>query len=74
MTETFDQNLDRLAELADNWDSYGARPVTGDAIAVARSIRATANNDGGLTIHISGTVEIELCREGGVKALLWERN
>lgn len=56
-----------LAELVDDWDSYGAEHVTDEALAVLRNLCAVPLKDGGIQIewHCSGwDVEVEVNRHG----------
>lgn len=72
--------LDRLAVLAPDWDSYGARPIAPAAIATARQVVAFIAGCGGLppqpvpTVHggvllDAGDVEIVVYPDGTVEVL-----
>jgi len=66
------KQLDELATLEPNWDSYGAEPIDQRAIITARQmidgICVVSLNDGGVQIEI-GCVEIEIAPQGHVSTV-----
>lgn len=73
------ERLKELEALKENWDTYGARPITKEAIEAARSFLSTLTvvpcSDGGVQIeaHAIGIdVEIEIGPNGGVRTITAE--
>lgn len=63
--------LDEFAALEDGWDSYGAPPITAEAIASAKhligSLGITPTNRGGVQVYLASEgVAVEFDSEGAV--------
>lgn len=68
--------LQRLAELEQNWDSYGAKPISREAIARCADIHFTPTSDGGVQIELSdGThdVEVYVAPTGQLNGVMFDR-
>ena len=68
------ERINSFAELKDNWDSYGSRPIDPRAIEAAKQIiggwQAVPMNGGGVQLEIhcpAGEIEIEIGPDGVVK-------
>lgn len=66
-TPAGDASVTTLADLRDNWDSYGGHPITEEALWVARVLAVVPKSDGGIQVewHAYGwDVEIEVLPDG----------
>lgn len=64
-----------LRELGKDWDTYGADPISPQAIRTAENLAAIPKSDGGidLVLHAGGAeIEIEITSTGRVKGILFE--
>lgn len=75
--EDLRERIDSLAELEENWDSYGSAPISLFAIVAAKQIAsgwcAVPLNGGGvqLEVHVpGGELEIEICPHGNITGTL----
>jgi hypothetical protein len=64
-----------FADIADNWDSYGAKATTAEAIAAAqhfaRSVRAVPSNDGGVLVEFENeSIMVSIGPDGRLKGFL----
>jgi len=69
-------DLSPLRDLSHNWDSYGAVPITEDALRVAEAVAFVPTCDGGVQIELHGggvDIEIEIGPDGIVTDIYWER-
>ncbi len=56
---------------APNWDSYGAAPVTEEAVRAADRGSFGPTPLGGVMVHWDG-VEVEFGPDGSIRAVSWE--
>jgi hypothetical protein len=60
--DKIEDRLNKLSKYKDNWDSYGARAITKEALDSCRSlidnISVIAVNDGGIDLEV-GNIEID---------------
>lgn len=62
-------HLSHLSELKEDWDSYGAGPITEEAIRSARSVAFLPMADGGVQVEailLGGEVEFEIAPDGSL--------
>ena len=65
----------RLLDLPENWNSYGALPISGAAIKAAESMSIVPTCNGGVQLewHINGhDIEIEFAQDGTVRSISHE--
>lgn len=68
-------DLSTLRALGPDWDSYGARPISGLALRTAENLMVVPMSDGGVQIelHAGGAnVEIVISPTGAVCGISWE--
>jgi len=66
---TLDKRLAELAELPEDWNGYGAKRITPEAIDTAERLIFTPMSQGGLQIelHVKGaSVEVEVGADGRI--------
>jgi hypothetical protein len=66
---SLDERLAELAGLPDDWNSYGAKRITNEAITTAERLNFTPTSPGGLQIelHVKGaSVEVEIGPDGRI--------
>ena len=54
-----------------NWDSYGASPVTEEAVRVAERIQFVPTPKGGVQVELNG-VEVEFGPNGKLVGVAWD--
>lgn len=76
MASDLTAQLAGLAELQEGWDSYGANPITAEAIARCKAIHFSPCTNGGILIELTdGAHEVELSVEpdGTLSGVIYER-
>lgn len=71
------EQLQQLAELREDWNGYGEKPITADAIARCEAIHFSPTSDGGIQIELTdGThdVEIVVARSGQLRGCSFDVN
>jgi hypothetical protein len=69
-----DARLAELAQLKPNWDSYGGKPPTKEALAVAERLTFTPTSDGGILVELSVPdtwAELLITPEGHIDDCSW---
>lgn len=71
---SLDAQLTELADLQNDWDSYGGRPTSLAAIATCRTLHFTPSSDGGIQVelhHGGHRAEIFITHEGDIDYAGW---
>jgi len=66
---TIEEQLDRIANLPDNWDSYGSPPISRQILDVIRNMQIDPISGGAVQLTI-GNVEVMLYPDGTVE--VWD--
>lgn len=71
----FEQQIAELRKLEDNWDSYGASPISEKAIETASYLAIVPVCNGGIQIELhagEAEIEIEIDEGGRVTSVMFE--
>lgn len=71
---TVEERLDDLASMGENWDSYGAGPISPEAIATARKVCIMPTVHGGIEFSWNNEeASVTIGPDGAIHGIYWEK-
>lgn len=73
---TFEERLDQLLKLdKENWDTYGARPISKLAVEAAKKVWVSPTVNGGIQLSWDDeNASVEFDAAGEIVSICWDRS